>query len=70
MLFEYEFLESEENSTYAKQLLVGHLPKESAGKLYFKSPKTVKLDRLKFEWISHDPFPFSFYEGDPNSMKG
>jgi hypothetical protein len=56
-------LELEENSTDAKQLLVGHLPKESAGKLYFKSPKTVKLDRLKFEWISHDPFPFSFYEG-------
>lgn len=55
--------EVEENSTNAKQLLVGHLPKESAGKLYFKSPKTVKLDRLKFEWISHDPFPFSFYEG-------
>ena len=56
-------LEVERNSTHTKQLLVGHLPKDSSGKLYFKSPKTVRLDQLKFEWISHDPFPFSFYEG-------
>lgn len=59
-------LELDENSSDARQLLVGHLPKDSEGKLYFKSPKTVRLDNLRFEWISHDPFPFSFYQGRSN----
>ena len=58
-----KILEIDENNTIVDRLMVGHLPQNSDGKLYFKSPKTIRREYLQFLWSSYDSLPFSFYQG-------
>ena len=57
-----KILEVDENNTFIDRLIVGHLPQNSDGKLYFKSPKTIRREYLQFLWSSYDSLPFTFYQ--------